>query len=106
MIRDDVCYLVAEAPEAHGIFDRPTETERMVYCTVRSVRRDEFYRALDNKLHPVIVFVLQDAIEYAGEKIILWQGPLDSAPKRYRVVRTYQTGFALEIVCEEATVDA
>ncbi len=105
VIRDDVCYLVAESPEAHGIFDKPTETARAVYCLVRSVGQQEYYRALENKLHPSIVFILQDAIEYRGEKIVLWT-PRGGAQTRYRVLRTYQDGVALEIVCEEATVDA
>lgn len=105
MIRDDVCYLVAESPEAHGIFDKPTEPPRMVYCSVRSVGRQEYYRAMENKLHPTIVFVLQDAIEYRGEKIVLWT-PRGGAQTRYRVRRTYRDGDALEITCEEATIDA
>lgn len=106
MIRDDICYLVAESPAAHGIFDAPQETPRMVYCSVQSVRQDEFYRALENKLHPSIVFELQDAIEYRGEKVVLWQGVNDTQQRRFRVIRTYQNRFALELVCEEATIDA
>lgn len=106
VIRDDVCYLVAESPEAHGIFDKPTDTPRKVYCAVRSVGMQEFYRAAENKLHPSIVFVLQDAIEYQGEKIVLWT-PRGGTQTRYRVLRTYQKGSGeLEITCEEATVDA
>ena len=105
MIRDDICYLVAESPAAHGIFDAPQETARMVFCSVQSVSRMEFYRALENRLHPTIGFVLQDAIEYQGEKIILWT-PRGGTQQRYRVIRTYRTGDALEITCEEATTDA
>ena len=105
MIRDDVCYLVAESPEAHGIFEKPVETPRMVYFSVRSVGRQEYYRAMENKLHPTIVFVLQDAIEYQGEKIVLWT-PRGGTQTRYRVLRTYRDGDALEITCEEATIDA
>lgn len=105
MIRDDVCYLVAEEPAAHGVFDRPAETARMVFCSVKSVGSAEFYRALAEKLHPTIIFVLQDAIEYQGEKIVLWT-PRGGTQQRYRVIRTYQAGNSLEITCEEATVDA
>ena len=103
--RDDVCYLVAESPEAHGIFDAPVETPRMVYCRVRSIGGQEFYRALENKLHPSVMFVLSDAIEYGGEKIVLWTAR-DGVQRRYRVVRTYDKGDGFEIYCEEATVDA
>lgn len=104
--RDDVCYLVAEDPRAHGIFDKPEETPRMVYCTVQSVSQTEFYRALDHTLNPTIVFKLQDAIEYQGEKIVLWTPPNSDTQKRYGVVRTYGAGDGFEIYCEEATVDA
>lgn len=107
MIRnDDVCYLVAEDPQAHGIFDKPEETPRMVCCSVLSVGQNEFYRALDHKLHPTIVFKLQDAIEYRGEKIVLWTPPNSDTQKRYGVVRTYGAGDGFEIYCEEATIDA
>lgn len=104
MIKDDVCYLVGEDPEAHGIFDAPAETPRMVLCAVRSVGQQEFYRARANGLHPEIVFVTQ-ASNYAGEKIVLWAR--DGADqKRYRVIRTYRDGDRVEITCEEATIDA
>lgn len=104
-IRDDVCFLVAEAPKAHGVFDKPEESPRMVYCTTRSVGMREFYEAKDHKLNPSIVFVLQDAVEYRGEKIILY-APDGRHRQRYSVLRTYQTGHGLEITCEEATIDA
>lgn len=104
MIRDDVCYLISESPGAHGIFDAPTETRTMVYCQVRSVGQQEFYRAAANGLHPAIVFVLSNAIDYSGEKIIAWTHK-DGVERRYRVLRTYQDGDALEITCEEVTVD-
>lgn len=104
MVRADVCYLVAENPEAHGIFDKPTETPRMVFCTVRSVGQREFYRAMSNGLRPDIVFVMP-AVNYGGEKIVLW-AQNGTTPKRYRVVRTYHDVDAIELTCEEATVDA
>lgn len=100
MVRADVIYLVAENPEAHGIFDAPTETPRMVYCTVRSVGFNEYYTALANGLNPTIVFRMAERTEYHGEKIVLWEGV------RYRVVRTYIQGDGIELTCEEVTTDA
>lgn len=99
MMRQDVLYLVSETPSAHGIFDAPAETQRTVFCTVRSVGMQEFYRAMEQDLHPTYVFVLADYAEYGGEKICVYNGA------RYRVIRTYQTGGAIEITVEEATVD-
>lgn len=100
MIRDDVLYLVAEDPAAHGVFDEPVETQRMVYCTVSSVSRNEFYRAREFDLEPSLVFILSDFIEYQGEKIAVFHG------KRYQIIRTYVSGSSIELVCEEAKVDA
>ena len=99
MIRRDVLYLVAENPKSHGIFDKPAETERMVYCTVRSVGMSEFYRAMENALRPSWVFTLADYAEYRGEKICVYHGT------RYRIVRTYVADHAIELTVEEATVD-
>lgn len=100
MIRDDVLYLVAENPAAHGVFDEPVETQRMVYCTVSSVGRNEYYRAREYNLEPSLVFILSDFIEYQGEKIAVFHG------KRYQIIRTYVSGSSVELTCEEAKVDA
>ena len=96
----DVIYLVGEDPAAHGIFDTPAETKRMVYCGVRSVGLSEFYRAMEQDLHPSFVFVLEDFAEYGGEKICEYKGT------RYRIIRTYTAGGRIELTVEEATVDA
>ena len=105
MMRSDVLYLVAEEPSAHGVFDKPTETPRKVFCTVRSVGMSEFYRAKENDLFPSIVFVLADYAEYKGEKIALYTPP-GGTQQRYRIIRTYVDNQSIELVCEEATVDA
>lgn len=99
MIRDDVCYLISQNPDTHGVFDTTTETERMVYCTVRSVGMSEFYRAKEYNLSPSVVFVLSDWNDYEGEKAIRWGN------RRFDVIRTYVDGTAIEITCEEAKTD-
>lgn len=106
MNRSDVLYLVAENPAAHGVFDKPTETARKVFCTVRSVGWNEFYTAKQNGLAPSIVFVLADYAEYKGEKIALWTPHGAEAQQRYRIIRTYTNNQTIELVCEEATIDA
>lgn len=100
MIRADVIYLLAENPGTHGVFDKPTYTERMVYCTVRSVGMSEFYRAHEQGLEPSIVFVLTDYADYNGERLIRW-GEKDKA-RYFSVIRTYIDGQSIEITCEEA----
>lgn len=101
MIRDDVCYLVAEDPEERGIFETKTRTERMVFCSVRSVGSSDFWRARTAGVDLTIVFVLSDFIDYHGEKLIRY-GEGDAA-RYYGVVRTYvNDSREIEITCEEA----
>lgn len=110
MICDDVIYLVAENPEAHGIFEAHNETQRMVFCQVRSLSRYDYWRALENDLHPEYVFRLSDKKDYEGEKICIYNG------KRYAIIRTnvvisngrdgVTDGQALDLTAEPASVDA
>lgn len=100
MICDDVITLVAETPEAHGIFEPAAEIGRQVYCRVDSVSRAEFWRAHSNGLEPRFVFTLSEAADYGGEKILLYQG------RRYRVLRTYVAEHAIELTVADATIDA
>lgn len=100
MIRDDVLYLVNETPAAHGIFDKPQETQTMVFCKVRSVTRSEFWRAFENGIEPELVFLLSEYADYQGQKVLLYNG------KRYRVVRTYVSQHAVELTAAPATADA
>lgn len=94
MVRADVVYLIGEVPEAHGVFDLPAETKRMVYCTVRSVSRSEVYAAKSSGLDPQLVFVLSDYLEYDGEPQLEYQG------RRYKVIRTYVNNQQIEITVE------
>ena len=96
----DVITLVSESPAAHGVLDVITETQKQVFCTVRSVGMSEAYQAMSNGLHPQFVFVLSDYADYDGEKVAIYNG------KRYRVIRTYRQNQGIELTCEEATIDA
>lgn len=96
----DVITLVSESPAAHGVLDEITETQKQVFCTVRSVGMSEAYQAMSNGLHPQFVFVLSDYGDYDGEKVAIYNG------KRYRVIRTYRQNQGMELTCEEATIDA
>ena len=99
MVRADVIDLIGENPEAHGIFDPPSEGARTVFCEVRSVGFNEYYTALSHGLNPTVVFRLTERDDYKGEKILTWNG------KRYRVVRTYTDNEAIELTAEEITAD-
>ena len=41
MTKSDVLTLISESPEARGVNERATATERNVFCTVRSVTMRE-----------------------------------------------------------------
>ena len=99
---DDVLYLISESPEAHGIFaEDVAETERMVFCRVKSVSRYEYFRGLDNGLELTYIFTLSDAAEYGGEKICTFHGD------RYRVARTYvNNDGTIDLTVERITTDA
>lgn len=91
MVRADVVYLVAEAPEVRGVFDEKTTQKRLVFCVVRSVGMREVYEAKGHELEPEYVFVLSDYDEYKGEKIAEYNG------QSYNVIRTYVNGQKIEL---------
>lgn len=90
-------YLISETPGAHGVFDTPTRTERMVYVGVRSVTSADFWRAYDNGVTLAYVFVLADQAEYAGERLLRY------GDRFFKIVRTYDNGTGFELACEEAS---
>lgn len=85
MTRDDVCELVAESPETHGVFENRTETHRPVFCQILSIGRYDYWRAKDNNMDLDLVFRLSHAIDYQGERWIIFNGD------RYKIDRTYVT---------------
>ena len=66
---------------------------------VKSVTRSEAYRAYAVGLNPNIVFELAVAEDYQGEKTVLYNNT------EYRVIRTYQKDFSLELICEQITYE-
>lgn len=99
MRRQGVIFLIAEDPEAHGAFEARTETVRKVYCEIRSVGYQEYYRAMERDLFPSLIFRLADYAEYKGEKMCIYEDV------RYRIVRVYIDGQAIELTVEEAVTD-
>jgi len=75
------------------------EVETSILCAVKSVNREEFYRAAVAGLNPEIVFLIH-AYEYNGERKVKFND------ETYRVIRTYQTDFEeMELVCERVAAD-
>ena len=100
MMRADVIDLITESASAHGVHEAVTETARTVFCTVRSVTRNEFYSAMNAGVQPEWVFVLTLAEDYQGERVVRYK------EQKLRVVRTYVTSDdGIEITCERSDVN-
>lgn len=100
MILYDVATLIAETPEAHGVYEAPEETEREVYCVVSSVKRSEAYQAMGQGLAPEIVLTLADVAEYQGEPRCRYGG------KEYRIIHTYMLkSGGIELKLERSNAD-
>jgi len=101
MVRADVCELIAESPQAHGIFDAAAETKRKVYCTVKSIGQNEAYQAMAAGLNPELKLVLAHAFEYKGEKLAEFRS------ERWRIIRTYITeADSIELTIQKETGNA
>lgn len=70
-----------------------TEIPREVFAEQVSIGQKEFYQAHAVGLQPEIKFKLSDYLDYENESLVEHNG------QRYRVLRTYRTGQALEITC-------
>lgn len=100
MVRADTCLLIAEDPQAHGIFDDPEETTREVYCTVRSVGQNETDQGKARGLNLELKLILAHAFEYQDEKRLIFRGV------RYIVDRTYVSGDKIELTVYRETGNA
>ena len=97
MIRADVIELITENRTGHGVHEAVTDTTRTVMCTVESVRRNEYYTALNAGFRPEYVFRLALANDYQNERIVKFHG------QKFRVVRTFLTeDDGIEITVERS----
>lgn len=67
-----------------------------VFVSVKSVTRNEFYTAHIAGYDPEIVFEIADYYDYDGQKFIEYNNTM------YKVIRTYRTNIALQIVCQHS----
>lgn len=91
MAKADVITLIAESPEAHGVYENAYQTERTVYVTVRSCGMQETYTAMSQGLVPEIKFDLAAEEEYQGEKLCKYNDEL------YDIMRVYKNGDKVEL---------
>lgn len=102
MVRADVVILIAERPNAHGVFDDPLLDYRDVYCEVKSVSQTEAYQARATGLNPEFRLVLSHSFEYKGEKLCEFRNI------RYNIIRTYvneSDGIELTVQRVEGNAD-
>lgn len=74
---------VTHTKDEYGV-ERREETERKVFCQVRSVTRAEFFDGGRNGLNPEYQMTMF-AADYKGEEVVLYED------KRYSVYRVYRT---------------
>lgn len=100
MAKADVIALIAESPEAHGVYENADMTERTVFVTVRSVGMTETYTAMSQGLTPEVRFELAAPEEYQGEKICRYQGRL------MNILRVYEAGDRVELTAGRSNANA
>lgn len=96
MIYSDIITLVAESTsrDSDG-YTVTTESTKEVYADIKSVKRDEFYKALRSGITAAIVCRIF-AHDYNGQRLI------DYAGIRYKVERAYSTTpDFVELTCSE-----
>ena len=81
---NDVITLIKETYDTNETGDPvTTQTEREVFCQVRSVGMREKYQAQAVGLLPELIFILPDYYEYDDEQYVMYN------EKTYRVIRTF-----------------
>lgn len=78
-----------------------TEQKRTVYAEERSVTQTEFYQGAAVGFKPEVKFILTNFMDYQNEKEVEYVPFMGdpTKPVRLRILRTYNTGDALELVC-------
>lgn len=100
MAKAGTILLITKENRAHGVHEATSDTQRLVLCTVKTVRQSEYYQAENIGYRPEIQFDLTLAADYHGESTLLYE------KKEYRVIRTYEKpAGGLEIIAERSDVN-
>lgn len=98
---DNVIKLISETITIDSYGDRVIEeTENVVFAELKSISMSEFYQSQAVGLKPEIKFVLPDVLEYNGQKRLKYT-PYQGTEEIYTVLRTFQNGNLLELVCKK-----
>ena len=77
-------------PETGQVIE--VETPREVFANRKSVRQSEFYAAAIAGLRPELMGEIR-SVEYGDERALRYNG------RRYDIIRTYDRGEMMELVC-------
>ena len=66
------------------------EEKRKVYCELKSISQNEFYKSRESKLEVKYCFKM-NSFDYLNERFIEYKG------NRYKVVRTYTNSDMVEV---------
>ena len=76
MIKHTSVVLISEDPNAHGVFDAHTDTERTVRCTEKSTRQYRTTQASATGIMPDVRLTFERESTYHGEKTARYGGEL------------------------------
>ena len=89
---------ITETVDAYGDHVK-TETRRTVLADDRSVGMTETYQAMAVGFKPEVKLVLTNWLDYQGEELVEYAPFGWPSPIRFRILRTYRNGEALELTC-------
>lgn len=99
---NEVIELAKESKELNQYGDWvPVESLREVFADARSIGMKEFYEAQAHGFQPEIKFVIADYLDYEDEKK-LYYTPYGGVREAYDIIRTYRSGFNLELTCKRS----
>ena len=76
------CELIAFSPDAHGVWDTPTEKTRKVKVQEMSLTQAEVYQAGGEGLSPDAKLLIPYDRDYKGERELIYRG------ERWKVLRS------------------
>jgi SPP1 family predicted phage head-tail adaptor len=98
LFRDVIDLITFEESTNENGFSTQTETERTtVFSNKKSVRGNEYYLASQNGIKLEAMFVVRTA-DYQSQRY------MDFENKRYEIVRTYDKGEFIELICQAFVV--
>lgn len=100
MVNEDVIFLITENSSEHGVHETVEDSKRRVFCKVKSVKRTEYYTALNAGHAPELVFEMPFKDDYQGERLLEYKGV------KYNIIRTYETDAdGIELTAEREDVN-